>query len=244
MTTVSNYQYGIRFNGHRSNEFGVDVGVSKVIGFPPKNKVTVTPVGANGVLDLTAAYRPSFGERTITVPFIIVDHALWTKESMYVQWTKVVNWLMSPQGKIPLWDDLMSEWHYLAEVQDAPSFDEAATTGTFTVVFQCYPFRIRDKPEFDDVWDDFNFDLDVAMETHLDGASRTRTTLVNLGVADVAITVVANGTGSLIIGDNTISLVNGTNSSTELVLEPGENSVTLVGGSELSADISWYSEVI
>ncbi|MFS1134951.1 hypothetical protein [Enterococcus hirae] len=49
--------------------------------------------------------------------------------------------------KTKLIDDVMPDYYYLAEVQEAPTFEEAVRFGTLTVKFQCYPFRISESLE-------------------------------------------------------------------------------------------------
>lgn len=241
MTTISRYQYrGVTFNGHHTSEFGLKETTDDVIGMPAKTKLTYAPIASNQVVDLSNLYGPTFGERTFTKNFMF-DENMWTAETQYQMWTKLVNWLMQPPGKIPLWDDVMHDYHYLGEVQAAPNFKEDYHQGTLQVTWQCYPFRIKDKAEFDDVWDTFNFENDVAQVTHLN-SERMMTTLFNTGVADVAILATSDVAVTLVINGDVHELVKGSNNDTKLVLSPGENDVSI--NSAANVDISWHQEVI
>ncbi|MCG4280861.1 phage tail family protein [Lacticaseibacillus saniviri] len=237
----SRYSYGIRYNGHRSNDFGIDV-AEKEVGFPAKKKTVVAPLASNTVIDLSELYGPTFSERTIKLVFNIVDRRFWTKESMYLQWTNVVNWLMSSQGKSPLWDDIMQDYHYLAEVQEAPSFEELRQFGRLTVVFQCYPFRIYDIQEFDDIWDTFSFEFGAANKTDYEVNGTYDGILVSLGIANVPLAITVSGPMTITINGETFALTAGKNETTELVVQPGENRFTLSGTG--TAHFEWYREVI
>lgn len=241
----SNFSYGITFNGHHSTDFGVDVGAGKVVGFPTRNVMEVAPLNSNSVIDLSNAYGPSFGERTISIPFVIVDHSAWTKNSMYRQWTRLVNWLMQPQVKVPLRDDIMPDYHYLAKVKTAPEFQELQLYGTMTVVFTCYPFRIRDHPDYDDDFDYFIEHEDyLAQEVHYKVGGFDKGNLINIGVSEVPITVTASDAATLTVNGNSFTLSAGDNTNLDMVLAPGDNALTLTGKAGTTADFSWHQEMI
>ncbi|WP_125767323.1 hypothetical protein [Lapidilactobacillus wuchangensis] len=244
MTQESN-QYGFRFNGHHSSEFSVYVVYgSETEGYPAKTKDLVTLPGSSQVLDLSNLYGPVYGERTKSLTLVLAGEALLGREQMTQAWTRVINWLMKPDHKVVYQSDLMPEYHYLAEVQNAPSLSEVNDAGQLTIEFQCYSFRIKNKPEFDDIWDDFNFDTGVAQETHYIGSTSTPGVLINTGVAEVPTTVKASEAVTLIINSEQYELQVGDNSSTELVLMPGENDITIRGSTTAKVDFSWYQEVI
>ncbi|MFL2124071.1 distal tail protein Dit [Marinilactibacillus psychrotolerans] len=155
--------YGIRFNGHHSSEFGLRILQGKQIGFPTKIKSLVSVPHSSNEYDFSSVVGvQAYSDRTVSIPFHIKK---MDKESLYNEWTKIVNWLMGTDSKTPLYDDLMDEYYYMAEVREAPEFNELLTRGTLTVNFTCYPFRISELREGNDIWDTFNFELDVAQTT-------------------------------------------------------------------------------
>lgn len=211
------------------------------IGMPAKTKYEVTIAGSNTPIDLSNLYGAVYGERTFTKTFLF-DPKVWTPTQKYTMWTKLVNWLMQPQGKVPLYDDIMPGYHYLGEVQSAPVFAEnLGSFGSLQVVWQCYPFRIKDTAEFDDVWDTFNFETDVAQDTEL-SASRRSITLVDIGVSNVALTANASQATTITIAGTPYSLAAGDNTADDMVLMPGENVITLTGAGTVK--LSWHTEVI
>src|SRR5699024_3031240 len=59
----------------------------------------------------------------------------------------------------------------------------------FYIEFEVYPFMIRDKNYFDDVWDDFNFEADVAGYTQFEVDGTRTITLFNAGDTTVRPTI-------------------------------------------------------
>jgi len=163
------HDYGIWFNGHHSTEFGLDVLEDKQIGFPSKNKALRSVPLSNRSFDFSKVTgKNTWTERQIKIPFQVVNRQFYTQETLYSLWTKVMKWLMETTEKTRLYDDTMNKYYYMAEVIDAPSFEEMRARGVITVTFQCYPFRIAEKKEGTQLWDDINFDLDYFQTTKFD----------------------------------------------------------------------------
>lgn len=243
--TTGYKQYGITFNGHHSSEYGAYVlEGGKVAGFPAKNKIVQTLPGSNQVLDLSNLYGPTFAERTLSFTFTLLDNALVSRELMYRTWTQILNWLMAPAGKAVLQDDLMPDWHYLAEVQNAPTLSEDTDYNKLTIEFQCYPFRIKNTPEFDDVWDHFDFEIGVAQQTQFAIGGRDSGTLINVGPGEIPFTVKSSADATLVLNGQPYKVKTGENTSSELVLSPGDNFISLSGDSGTAMTVSWYQEVI
>ncbi|WP_127849486.1 phage tail domain-containing protein [Lacticaseibacillus hulanensis] len=236
--------YGVTFNGKHSSTFGAYVADTKIVGMPAKNKVTVLPPGSNRVIDLSALYGQTYAERTLQMTFVLTDTDTWTKEVMYRGWTKLINWLMGPVGKVPLIDDIMSDYYYLAEVQEAPSLAEAMASGQLTVTFTCYPFRIKRTAEFDDIWDTFDFDDDIAQITKYVIGTNGQGTLINTGLAEVPLTIECTKALTLTLNEEDYSLDQGSNTGTELVLVPGDNQISISGDAGATATFEWHREVI
>lgn len=239
--------YGIKFCGqHTWNDFGLRV-IDKEVTFPEKKIVTVTPPYSNQVIDLSALYgHQVFQERTFKLTFLLTAWETHTKEQLYRVWTRLINWLQGTPGRRPLVDDIMSGYYYLGEVVNAPSFDEFKLHGKLTVEWTCYPFRIHDALEGDDIWDTFDFDLDVAQDTKFAVAGIKAVTLINAGIEAVRPTVVTDNTLTVTIGDDTWELSKGANDAatmaTPLVLPVGISQVTVTGTG--SIDFQWHKEVI
>lgn len=236
------YDYGIRYNGHHSSEFGLDV-IDKQISFPGKNKVLISIPHSNNVFDFSQVYgTQNYSERTFTVTFNVINRSLWTKDSMYIQWTKVLDWLMKPSKKMPLYDDIMKEYYYLGEVQVKPDMDELKYRGKLTVVFQCYPFRIYELQEGNDIWDAFNFELDIAQLVKHDVKGSKPIVLFNTGMSNLAPVVVASSQMEISHNGKFYRLLSGENKIVGLYLLPGINEFEVIGNGTI--EFKFYKEVI
>lgn len=242
MTANSKYSYGIVFAGQRSNDFGLDI-QDKTIGMPAKNKITQTLPFSNMVLDLSAMYGgQTYAERVVKVTFIVRDHANLSKERLYTMWTQTVNWLMGPAHKVQLRDDIMRHYYYLGEVQKQPSWNEYRSYGKLSVEFTCYPFRINELTEGNDIWDDFNFDLDVAQNVAYQINGRRTITLVNIGISAVSPELVATAPLMIEINGQQYQLPAGTSTSPDLMLPVGETTLFVTGTGKLT--VNWHKELI
>lgn len=238
MTTESSY--GIEFNGQRSDTLGLRVINPKEIGFPSKNKVVQSIPFSSNIVDLSDMFGgQSYGERTIKFTFLLVKN---DKDDLYTQWTKTVNWLMGTRGKMKLKDDVMSEYYYLGEAQEAPTWDEYVHHGKFTVEFTCYPFRIHELPEGNDVWDTFNFELDVAQMTHYTINSKRKITLFNTGQMDVNPQIIATDSFTLITPDKKYEVPAGVTDSPEFILPIGPTQMDVIGNGDIT--FNWHKELI
>lgn len=159
------YEYGLWFNGYHSTDFYLDV-ISKEISMPDKDKNVVPIPLTSEQYDFYDFYNVQpFKQREIKVVFQIQNWQYEDKDMLYIKWTSAVNWLMKGGGLSTLVDDYMPQYQYRAEVQKGPDFEEARVKGTLTVIFTAYPFRRDAVQEGLDIWDIFNFELDVAQQT-------------------------------------------------------------------------------
>lgn len=246
LTQVSDY-YGITFqNRHSWQDFKLRV-IGKKVTFPAKSKVTIRPPYSNQLIDLSTFYNEQmFTDRTFEVTFLVLDRDNISKDALYIQWTKIVNWLMSPIGRQALFDDVMPEYYYLGEVVDAPTWDEFQIHGKFTVTWACYPFRIHRLLEGNDVWDTFNFDLDVAQPVKYDVDGSRNIVLLNNGATPIQPTIVTNAPLTLSTNGIVIQVKAGTTGPDELLLpltlQVGVNSITINGKGHI--EFQWHKEVI
>lgn len=239
--------YGIKFNGHHSSEFGLKVLNTKVIGMPSKKKVTISLPYSNNVVDLSGLYgKTKFNERTLEVDLRAENHSTQNKELLYHRWTEIINWLMEPDGKTILVDDVMSNYYYLAEVVDAPTWEEYANSGDIKIKFNCYPFRIHAELEGNDIWDFFDFDTDIAQETKFTVNGSKTILQINDGATEIQPTIVCDADLMLKIGDATYQLsagkLNPDTASYPFTLPVGENLITITGIGNI--EFQWRKELI
>src|SRR5690625_2621094 len=94
---------------------------------------------------------------------------------------EVLNWLVPVNKKIKLIDDYVPGYYFMAEVEEAPDFDELRFRGRLTVTFTAYPFKVSELHEGNDLWDPFNFLLDYAQVTEFTVNGTKEITLYNPG---------------------------------------------------------------
>lgn len=216
---------------------------AKTVGMPEKNKITQTIPFSNTVLDISDLYGgQTYKERTIKITFIVRDGVDQSKERLYSLWTQAVNWLMAPGQKVKLKDDIMHNYYYLGEVQKEPSWDEMRAYGKLSVEFTCYPFRIDELEEGNDIWDDFDFELDIAQDTDFDITGSRSITLFNMGATTISPEIVATAPFTIEMGGQKYALAAGTYSSPDFMLPTGEVTLTVTGTGKLS--FRWHKELI
>lgn len=150
-------------NKHSFKDYGITMAHNRTIGIPDKKKYTQTLPFSNVVYDYSSIFgSQSYEERTLKYSFNVVGEAITTKVHMNMVKTQLINWFMSSEGKAPLYDDNYPGFHFMAEVEGRSSFREDWNFGILEVEFTAYPFMISNRPEGHDIWDEFNFLLDVS----------------------------------------------------------------------------------
>ena len=238
---MSTSSYGFTFNGHHSSEFGLNVLANKAMTLPSKNKITVSVPYSSKVLDLSDIYGANvLGERTITFP-CRVNIGYLHREELYTRWTEILDWLMSPTGKIKLIDDTMPDFYYLGEVQTAPTITENTTFADFSIVFQCDAYRYR-HIDGSDLWDPFRFDLDIAQKTAFDVKGQGQAFLISQSLSNVQLNVTATAPFTLSLNNESFQIPAGITKNPDIVIQRGQNNIIMLGTGNISFD--WYEGVI
>lgn len=233
--------YGIRFNGkHSYDDFNVTMSPGKDIGFPNKNKIIVGVPFSNTDYDFSELYgEQTYGSRQLTYHFNILDK---TKERMNIKKTQIINWLMGGSGKQRLYDDAIPGYYFLAEVEGQSSFSENRETGVLTASFTAYPFMISELREGHDIWDDFNFELDVAQVVDYEVDGSIEVTLYNVGKPSLSPKVTTSSPMTIYFEGKTFNVPIGESQSDDFKLLPGENKLTIEGNGSISFE--FYKELI
>lgn len=132
-----------------------------------------------GVLDFSMLLGERvFNNRTLTYSFHTKSMSYRKRKSLEQR----IKRLLSVQGEGNLYDTHDQGYYWLGKVVnssvvDNPTFNRLEVEVTFNV----YPFMIRNKSYFDDVWDDFNFESDVAGYTQFEVDGTRTITLYNAG---------------------------------------------------------------
>lgn len=151
------------FNGKSTRDFGLTIGRGVEIGYPDKNKKIEPLAWTNEQYDFSNLYgSQQYTNRLLKFPIHIMNKS---ESSIYFQNTKILNWLMSV-GRQPFYYSEIPGYYFMAEVVSDVEYDlRHVHDGVLEIVFECYPFMIDRMPEGHDIWDLFNFDLDVSQPT-------------------------------------------------------------------------------
>lgn len=209
------------------DDYGLTIN-AKEIGNPAKKKRRIAIPNGNGYYDYAPILGEQYGERQLKYTFNLGDYQSLRKDVMNTFKIKALNWLV-PGTQRKLFDEAIPGYYFLAEIQEAPSFTERKGIGTLEVIFTAYPFKISDKLEGDDVWDTFNFELDIAQLTKLTVSGSKTVTIYNQSVGKISPDIEVAGTLTVNLNGQTVNLESGSYSRTPLSFKKGENSITLTG---------------
>lgn len=237
--------YGIRFNGkHSYKDMGVTLGIERDIGYPEKEKIKVKAPFSNVEYDFSLIYgEQTYTERPLTYTLNILDkNVINDTQRINILETKISNWLMNSNGKQRLYDDAIPGYYYLAEVEGGLSFDELWNRGTLTVEFTAYPFMISELEEGHDIWDEFNFELDVSQITEFEVNGSKEVVLYNVGTPNLSPTMEATAPMEIMKDGVNYSIPSGRSISNDFKLIPGENELTITGNGTIK--FLFYKELI
>jgi phage-related protein len=235
--------YGITFLGkHSFKDMGFTIS-EKEIGFPNKEKIKIKVPFSNVEYDFSELYgSQTYTTRALTYTFNVLDRNGNNKEKMNSLKTVLVNWLMNSRGKQKLYDDAIPGYYFLAEVENEASFQENWDTGTLTVEFTAYPFMISELPEGHDIWDSFNFVLDVSQVVDFNVNGSLDITLINPGTPNVTPEINTSSSMKIIKGAIEYTIQAGKTKDQDFILESGENRLKIIGNGTIS--FTFYKELI
>lgn len=226
---------GITFNDkHSYTDFGLTV-AQRQIGNPSKIKNKERVPYSNQFYDFSGIYGgQEYEERPLSYVFNVFDKHNLTKESFSTLKIAVLNWLMAPNNKIKLIDDAILGYYFLAEVESDPSVEEWEYDGTLSVEFTAYPFKISEREEGDDNWDEFNFLLDYSQTTEFEVSGTLEATLYNPGINTLKPVIKASAPMTIQKGSTTFNVPTGESESYDFMLSAGENPMKITGTGTVS----------
>lgn len=237
---MTNEYFGITFNElHSYRDFGLRV-LERHIGNPPKIKRKERVPFSNEIYDFSGIYGgQEYEERPLTYIFNVKDY---DKIDLSMKRVEVLNWLVPVNKKIKLIDDYVPGYYFMAEVEEAPDFDELRFRGRLTVTFTAYPFKISELHEGNDLWDPFNFLLDYAQTTEFTINGTKEITLYNPGASVLQPKIIASNAMEIIKGNTTFNVPAGESQSHNFILHQGENKMTINGNGTI--EFLFYKELI
>lgn len=233
---------GITYNGYHSyKDFQFPL-ASRDIGIARKQKNLITLPFSNEQLDFSELYgSQAYEPRSLTYEFSIMNRQQLNPQYVHTAKTKLLNWLSTTQGKVRLEDDAIPGYYFLAEFDEGGSFQDDWKAGVLTANFTAYPFMIGTLPEGNDIWDEFNFDLDVAQQVRFDVNGSLLINLLNVGTPDVTPEIITSTAMTLLKGNVTLEVPAGRNRSDDFTLSTGDNQITITGTGTI--EFVYYKEM-
>ena len=190
-----------------------------------KNKTLVKIPFMNGSYDFSSLYGgQTYEEETRTYEFNLITK---DKYDLEIQKIRISDWLLDGE-QTEIYDDLLVGYHRLAECVDL-SFEENHNYAKVIANFRTYPFKIRNEYEGDDVWDAFNFELDVAQDVKFTVESFKREVLINNGSNVVTPVVVCSAPMTVALNNKTFKFPEGESKDYRFRLKKGDNPLKIKG---------------
>nr|DAN00174.1 MAG TPA: distal tail protein [Caudoviricetes sp.] len=225
-------------NKHSYNDFGIKI-LSRSISIPSKRKIKDTVPFMNGSYDFSLLYgEQTYDEREITYTFSLPKK---DKVKLNMLKIKIIEWLYDGiQSKI--YDDQFPNFHFLAECTDIDYDESFYNYAQLTATFIAYPFKISTLQDGHDIWDEFNFELDMIQDTKFDVIGSKSITLYNNSIIGIYPTVICDNNFEVIKNGITYSFTPGEVKSFNFKLDKGENNLLLKGNGAI--EFKWSKEVL
>lgn len=121
-------------------------------------------------------------------------------------------------------------YYWLGKCQSVEVEDAHETSSLIaTIIFNVYPFMFTENQWFDDVWDTFNFERDVANFTKYEVTGKKNIMLYNTGSVSVSPQVITTSNMKVTIDGEVYDYKSGTTDNLLLRLKPGMNNLTIQG---------------
>ena len=219
--------YGISYNNkHSFNDLGLTVLNTRVIETPSKIKITETVPFMNGSYDFSNLYGSNcYAERQLEYEFLIKANNSAQLEFKRMQ---IEEWLLSTNIKTPLIDDNTPGYYYNAECINV-NFEDLVNTGKLKATFTAYPFKISTEYEGNNLWDSFNFELDVLQDTKFTVSGISNVSIYNSSVIDIEPEIIASSQFEITLDNKKYVVEAGTSKDYRFKLKKGNNNITLKG---------------
>lgn len=216
---------GITFNEkHSIKDFALYV-AELDISPPSKKKIKKSVPFMQGSYDFSLLYGTNtFNERTLSYTFeIIADNPMM----LNVIKTQINNWLLGC-GQCQLYDDAIPGFYFLAECTDISEKDDRYGT-VLNITFIAYPFKIGETYEGNNLWDSFNFELDVLQDTEFIVNGISSVSIYNSSVIDIEPTIITSSQFEIVLDNKEYTIKAGTSKDYRFKFKPGANNLTLKG---------------
>lgn len=225
-------------NKHSYNDFGIKI-LSRSISIPSKRKIKDTVPFMNGSYDFSLLYgEQTYDEREITYTFSLPKK---DKVKLNMLKVKIIEWLYDGiQSK--LYDDQIPGFYFLVECTGIDYDESFYNYAQLTASFTAYPFKISTLQDGHDIWNEFNFELDMVQNTKFNVIENESITLYNNSAVGVYPIIICDNNFEIIKNNITYRFAPGEVKSFDFKLDKGENNLLLKGNGTI--EFKWFKEVL
>lgn len=218
---------GITYNGkHSYNDLDLILLSNRTIKTPSKIKIKETIPFMNGSYDFSDLYgNACYSERTLEYHFLIRSSNRMSLEFIR---TRIENWLLGTNSKTKMLDDNLPGYYYLAECESV-DFTDYINNGIIKATFTAYPFKISEHFEGCDLWDCFNFELDMVQDTKFTVNGESNVTINSINIINTIPTIIASSNFEIIKGNETFIVEAGETKDYRFAFTKGNNNLILKG---------------
>jgi len=196
---------------------------------PSKKKIKDSVPFAHGSYDFSTVGsmgEPVYTERIVKAGFNITKST--SRATLYNKYSEVLSWLLEA-GKSQLIFTDMPDCFYLAEIENAPTFEEVLRRyGKMEVEFIAEPFKYGVDLEGNKEWDTFNFEVDYLQDTEFDVTGSAIVSIYNPGRTIVP-TVNCDSSMAAQTNGYTANFIAGDNKNWRFKLKNGLNTINITG---------------
>lgn len=234
---LSNAKEGFKYNGKHTREYDMRL-VERNAPTPTEKRITENLPFMQGEYDFSMILGGRvYNNRPLTFKFELLNRYYTNRKSIQ---TSIENWLMN-SGYTPLYDDHAEGYRYIAKCIGVSVSDTYGGL-TIDIEFDAYPFKISEIKEGNDLWDPFNFELDVAQVTEFAVNGTEEITLYNVGSNLLQPTIKTTAPMTITKDGRTYNVPQGQTKSHEFTLNVGENKLTIQGNGKI--EFLFYKELI
>ena len=230
---------GLVFNGFDTREYDMHL-IERSAPTPAEKEIIESVPFAHGVYDFSNILGERiFDNRPISYTFQIYEHDYDRRKH---EQTVLENKLLGTHITT-LEDSYDEDYYYLGKCVSINTTDDHVYNRLIVVVeFNCYPFKISKLPEGHDIWDEFNFELDVAQVVKHEVSGTKEITLYNVGAPSVVPTIIASSEFTIEKGTVSVTVPSGTSKSELIRLQTGENKLKVTGNGTI--EFNFHKELI
>lgn len=234
---LGNPKNGFTRSGIHTREYGMWL-VNRQAPTPSEKQIIESVPFMQGVYDFSNILGERVYEnRSLTYVFEIKQQDY---ERRKINQTAIENWLKK-DGVAPLYDDHARGYYYMAKCTSINT-DDFYGGLRVTTTWDAYPFKISELPEGHDIWDEFNFELDVAIPSEIEVNGTETVNLYNIGMSSKSPKITTTAPMSIIKNGITYNLPAGEIQDEDFRLMVGDNNLTIVGNGTIKFE--WYKELL